>query len=240
MSQSTPLSTQENSIPVRRRGRPPRSSQTPTVNSATSTPQPASQSHEVQDIRESRESGTAQPDTELGQVIHQWRDHEAALEKEAEDTKKTTAQLDREAKEAEIHRRNLLRGLKRKQVINLDSDATEEEAPQDTEADTDDDVKIAQKIKKIRKRKTKQRRRENDIRREEEILHGFGKQISDALTTLATSMAPELSEQNSTEKRLNNLEDLVKAQQKANEERAERMERLLVSILTKLPTNSES
>lgn len=105
---------------------------------------------EVQDRREQRESGTVQQDTDLNQALRQWLEHENEV-KDQEKRKKSAAEesVQKEAEEAEKHRRNLLLP-KHKRPADTDSESL----------DASDNTKAIRTLKKKRQNKRKQQERE--------------------------------------------------------------------------------
>jgi hypothetical protein len=103
--------------------------------------------------RHRKESGTVQNDTELTQNVDQWIEHEEVEEQRRANAKKAPDTLAKEAKEAEVHRRNMMRIWSRKRKGSGTSDGERSGCGSEQEENLNDE-EVASRMRAKRRRGT--------------------------------------------------------------------------------------
>ena len=86
-----------------------------------------------------KESGTVQNDTELTQTLDRWIEHEDLEDQRRADAKKAPSALAKEAREASIHRMNMMRTWSKKRRGSRSSDGGGSDLELEQEEDLDDE-----------------------------------------------------------------------------------------------------
>jgi len=120
---------------------------------ARSTMQDLATARKIEVVKYQKKSGTVQNDTELTQAVDRWIAHLEVEDQKRKDSKKTSDILAKVAKEASVHRMNMMTTWSRKRKLSVESG--EEGSADDVSSEQADDLEGEQVATMMRAKRRK-------------------------------------------------------------------------------------